>query len=66
MGFGTRQPTSNEPLAQQKENPWLGENDCVDAFALKLNGMIKKCRGECGREINVRYLDTNQCCPDCR
>ena len=68
MGFGTRQPTSNDiprPVGQKK-SPWLGESDVMDEKALVLAGLVKQCIGECGRRTHIEHLDENGKCPDCR
>ena len=67
MGFGSRQPTSNDqPRKGEGKSPWLGESDCVDEFALKLNGLAKQCVGQCKRMTHIRHLDKDGLCPDCR
>lgn len=61
MGYGTRQPTSNEPPAMG--NPYL--DDRIDEFALILNGLGKRCKGSCGRAIPNKLLTAEGLCPDC-
>ena len=68
MGFGTRQPTTNDaprPSAQEK-SPWLGESDTMDETALVLSGLVKRCRGVCNRRTHIRNLDEHGRCPGCR
>ena len=66
MGFATRQPTSNEPPRPgQKQSLWLETDECVDAFALKLNGLARNC-DMCKRLTSNKHLDQQGKYPDCR
>lgn len=63
MGFGTRQPTSNEPPIVQG-NCWLKTNDVMDETALLLGDDAKRCIS-CKRSTSNEYLVEGKC-PDCR
>lgn len=66
MGFGTRQPTSNEPFLD-KPNPWGPQDDIRDDVAVLLGNDGKRCV-ECKRVILNEHLkekDGRPCCPDC-
>lgn len=66
MGYMSRQPTSNNlPQLREGKSPWLGDNELVDEIALLLNDLAKRCK-KCKRVTHVRYLDSNQHCPDCK
>ena len=66
MGFGTRQPTSNDsPRANTEKSPWLEENEFMDEFALLLNRLAKRCT-VCRRATRLRHLDSKGVCPDCK
>lgn len=66
MGYMSRQPTSNDPpRSREDKSPWLDGNELLDEVALLLNGSAKRCV-ECKQAVHVRYLDSNQHCPDCR
>lgn len=65
MGFGTRQPTSNDPPQNTGKSPWLEETDDMDEFALVVNKLAKRCK-KCKRFTRTKHLDSNQHCPDCR
>lgn len=66
MGFGTRQPTSNDPpILTGGHNPWLEETAEMDAIALVLNGAAEVCQG-CGRTVRIHHIDSSGLCPDCR
>lgn len=66
MGFGTRQTTSNDPPEPTSDDAPYASNELVDRFAAKLNNMLRRCQGPCGRPTLPRYLDKNNRCPDCR
>lgn len=65
MGFGIRQLTSNDPPRSTERNPWLHETNTMDAQAMLINGLAKRCSG-CNRPTEKKYLDKSNCCPDCR
>lgn len=66
MGYQSRLPTSNDPPQVSKKNPWLSTNELVDATALLLSGDAERCQGPCKRPIDIRHLDKEKLCPDCR
>ena len=66
MGYLSRLPTSNDPpRSTSGEDPWLGDNELMDRYALVLNGLAKKCV-KCGRMTHINNLDIECFCPDCR
>ena len=62
MGFASRLPNSNDP-PREPANPWTGEDEIMDLFALKLAGKIVTCPG-CLRPIHKQFL-SDGVCPDC-
>lgn len=64
MGYGTRQPTSNDPPRRSTSSRWLEETELMDETALLLNGYARRCRG-CRRATRIRHLDAERLCPDC-
>ncbi len=66
MGCLSRQPTSNDPpRSREGKSSWLGDNELLDEVALLLSGSAERCAG-CRRATHIRYLNSNQRCPDCR
>jgi hypothetical protein len=66
MGHLSGKPTNNDiPAAKEGKNQWLEDNDLIDWVALLLNGHARRC-AKCKRSISIRYLDSNEHCPDCR
>lgn len=65
MGFGTRQPTSNESAVSKERSPWLETTDLLDETALILSGMAGRCSGPCRRLTSKKHLNENRHCPDC-
>lgn len=66
MGHMSRLPTTNDtPRPQNRNEPWLGENELMDRTALILSGSAKKCVA-CLRLTHISNLDINCLCPDCR
>jgi hypothetical protein len=66
MGFGSRQPTSNEVPATSRR--WGPDGVYYDDTAALLNGAGARCQGLCGRVIMKRFLrehDGKNLCPDC-
>jgi len=64
MGYLSRLPNSND-LPKYDTNPWIEENDILDATFLLIDGSAKRCQ-RCRRPIRVRYLDEYCLCPDCQ
>jgi hypothetical protein len=65
MGYGSRQPTSNDPPRSRPQgNPWIEETEVMDSIALLLAHMAARCTG-CKRPVRNKYLKDNKC-PDCR
>ncbi len=65
MGFGTRQPTSND-LPNNSNNPWGSQNDLLDDVAVLLNDLGKRC-SICKRVVLNLHLKTKDginYCPD--
>jgi hypothetical protein len=61
MGFGTRQPTSNDLPGTPSR--W-GGNELMDDVALVLNGLGARCQ-TCTRVTRNQHLQDGKC-PDCR
>ena len=66
MGFGTRQPTSNEPFPD-RSNPWGPQDGIRDDKAVLLGEDGKRCAG-CKRVVlnkHIKEKNGQPYCPDC-
>ena len=66
MGFGSRQPNSND-LPRYEGNPWGPQDGISDDFSILVGGHGKRCN-DCKRVVLNRYLKEKNglnYCPDC-